>query len=181
MLFGVFVMGSIRQFQVTKAYLSGTGGSASALDLFKFKQKVRDYLMEVEMSRAGFNLKDLSQMREKLSTHASYRKFVTPMPDAHSSPEVTWQSFLKASSILCLKLVEDTGVFQDIRLLISAYIIFIIKADNASYLYTCMYTDAKLNKHTVFKFSACLTNTGLGSCNVRTLSLAASSMALWLL
>ena len=175
MLFGVFVMGSIRQFQVTKAYLSGTGGSASALDLFKFKQKVRDYLMEVEMSRAGF--------KEKLSTHASYRKFVTPMPDAHSSPEVTWQSSLKASSILCLKLVEDTGVFQNIRLLISAYIIFIIKADNfnASYLYTCMYTDAKLNKHTVFKFSACLTNTGLGSCNVRTLSLAASSMALWLL
>ena len=108
-------MGSIRQFQVTKAYLSGTGGSASALDLFKFKQKVRDYLMEVEMSRAGFNLKDLSQMREKLSTHASYRKFVAPMPDAHSSPEVTWQSSLKASSILCLKLVEDTGVFQDIR------------------------------------------------------------------
>ena len=83
------------------------------MDLFKFKQKVRDYLLEVEMSRAGFNLKDLSQMREKLSTHESYRKFVTPMPDCQTPSEVTWQSSLKASSILCLKLVEDMGVSKN--------------------------------------------------------------------
>ena len=80
------------------------------MEMLKFKQRIRDYLLEVEMSRQGFNLKDLAQLREKLVNHASYRKFVTPLPDAQTTGEVNWQSGLKPSSILCLKLVEDCPV-----------------------------------------------------------------------
>ena len=92
---------------MTKAYLAGTGSSASAVEMLKFKQRIRDYLLEVEMSRQGFNLKDLSQFREKLVSHASYRQFVTPLPNSQANGELNWQSSLKPSSILCLKLVED--------------------------------------------------------------------------
>ena len=92
---------------MTKAFLAGTNASASAVEMLKFKLKIRDYLLEVEMSRQGFNLKDLTQLRTKLISHASYRKFVTPLPDAQSAGELNWQSSLKPSSILCLKLVED--------------------------------------------------------------------------
>ena len=104
-LFGRFCFQSC---QVTKVYLQGSSSSASAVELFKLKAKLRDYLLDVEMARSGFDQKDLSQLRKKLENHKSYRTFVSPYPcDDAPAAELTWQSNLKASSLLCLKLVED--------------------------------------------------------------------------
>lgn len=88
--------------------MQGSSSSASAVELFKFKQKLSNFLLDVELARSGFDQKDLSELRKKLVDHKSYRKFVSPYPnDNAAAAELTWQSNLKASSILCLKLVED--------------------------------------------------------------------------
>ena len=78
------------------------------MELFKFKQKLSNFLLDVELARLGFDQKDLTELRKKLVDHKSYRKFVSPYPNDNApAAELTWQSNLKASSILCLKLVED--------------------------------------------------------------------------
>ena len=85
------------------------------MEVFKFKKKLRDYLLDVELARSGFCPKDLTQLRQRLADHKSYRAFVSPYPsDDAPAAELTWQSNLRTSSLLCLKLVEDIVLSQQI-------------------------------------------------------------------
>ena len=110
-LHSLIIRNKMRADDCSVRNLTGLGQSGKTekcwTDVFMFKYEVKEYLLNIQLEKFGFNGDFKAASRAAFNDHSTYCAKVCPHPDSQSEADLSWQAGFKPSLLLMVSFLEE--------------------------------------------------------------------------